>query len=69
MNLFCNFSSGGGGGGVTCICRDTEMCHYFGYFFGGAPGFLGIYLDCSWIFECHFFVKFICLGITQISGY
>ena len=24
----------GGGGGVTCICRDTEMCHYFGYLFG-----------------------------------
>ena len=25
---------------VTCICRDTGMCHYFGYFFWGAPGFL-----------------------------
>ena len=41
------------GGGVTCICRDTGMCHYLGYFFGGCcrifghhflaiPGFLGI---------------------------
>ena len=29
------------GGGVTCICRDTRICHYFGYFFGVAPGFLG----------------------------
>ena len=27
------------GEGVTCICRDTRMCHYFGYFFGVAPGF------------------------------
>ena len=48
---------GGGGGGVTCICHDTEMCHYFGYF-----------LDCFWIFGCHFLVKFICLGIIQIFG-
>ena len=42
-----------GGGGGTCICRDTGMCHYFGYFFGGCsrifgyhflaiPGFLGV---------------------------
>ena len=30
---------GGGGGGVTCICRDTGMCHYFGYFFGLLPDF------------------------------
>ena len=29
----------GGGGRVTCICRDSTMCHYFGYFLG-----------CSWIF-------------------
>ena len=46
------------GGGVTCICRDTGMCHYFGYFFGGLlpdfwvpfwaiPGFLGIIF---WLF-------------------
>ena len=46
--------SRGGGGGVTCICRDTGMCHYFGYFWGG-PGFLSIFLDCSRIFGYHFF--------------
>ena len=28
-----SFSFAGGGGG-TCICRDTGMCHYFGYFLG-----------------------------------
>ena len=58
-----------GGGGVTCICRDTGMCHYFGYFFGVAPGFLGTFLGYSrifgyhfsgysWIFGYHFLVKF-----------
>ena len=31
-------------GGLTCICRDTGMCHYFGYFFGVAPRFLGTFL-------------------------
>ena len=31
--------SGGGGGVVTCICRDTGMCHYVGYFFGLLPDF------------------------------
>ena len=36
---------GGGGGGVlTCIYRDTGICHYFGYHFGGALGFLGTFL-------------------------
>ena len=44
-----------GGGGLTCICRDMGMCHYFEYYFGGAPGFLGIFLDCSWILGYHFF--------------
>ena len=34
------------GGGVTCICHDTGMCHYFGYFFGG----------CSRIFGYHFWL-------------
>ena len=29
---------------VTCICRDTGMCHYFGYFFGVSPGSLGTFL-------------------------
>ena len=28
-----------GGGGVTCICHDMGMCHYFGYFFGLFPDF------------------------------
>ena len=38
--------------GITCICHDTGMCHYFGYFLGcsqifgvpfwAIPGFLGI---------------------------
>ena len=54
-----------GGEGVTCICRDTGMCHYFGYFFFGgvAPGLLGTFLGYSrifgysWIFRCHFLVK------------
>ena len=58
-----------GGGGVTCICHDTRVCNYFGYFFGGASGYLVIFLDCSRIFGHHFLVKFICLGITQIFGY
>ena len=38
------------GGGITCICRDREMCHYFGYF-------LGTFLDYSRIFGHHFFGK------------
>ena len=46
------------GGGGTCICRDTGMCHYFGYFFGVAPGFLGTFLGYSRIFGYHFLVKF-----------
>ena len=47
---------GGGGRGVTCICRDTGMCHYFGYFFGVAPGFLGTFLGYSRIFGYHFWL-------------
>ena len=31
------------GGGGSCICHDTGMCHYFGYYFWGAHGFLGIF--------------------------
>ena len=50
------------GGGVTCICRDTGMCHYFGYFFGVAPGFLGTFLGYSRIFGYHF------LAIPEILG-
>ena len=60
---------GRGGGEVTCICRDTGMCHYFGYFFGVAPGFLGTFFGLfpdfwvsffgySRIFGYHFLVKF-----------
>ena len=33
---------GGGGGGEGNL--HTEMCHYFGYFFWGAPGVFGIFL-------------------------
>ena len=32
------------GAGVISIHRDTVMCHYFGYFSYGAPGFLGIFM-------------------------
>ena len=60
---------GGGGGGVTCICRDTGMCHYFGYFFGGCswivgylfglfPDFWVSFFGYSRIFGYHFLVKF-----------
>ena len=42
---------------VTCICRDTGMCHYFGHIFGDASGFLGIFLDCSLILGHHFLGK------------
>ena len=48
------FHTRGGGGGLTCICRDTGMCHNFGYFFGVAPGFLGTFLGYSRIFGYHF---------------
>ena len=53
----------GGGGGVTCICRNMGMCHYFWYFFGVAPGFLGTFLGYSRIFGCH------CFGYSRIFGY
>ena len=55
---------------LTYICRDTGMCHYFGYFFFGCSrifGYLfGLFSDLwvsffgySRIFEYHFFfVKF-----------
>ena len=39
------------------------MCHYFGYFFGVAPGFLGTFLGYSRIFGYHFF------DYSQIFGY
>ena len=50
------------GGGVTYICRDTLMRHYFGYFFG-----------LLWIFGClfglfpDFWVSF--FGYSRIFGY
>ena len=58
-----------GGRGVTCICRDMGMCHYFGYFFGGCsqifgylfglfPDFWVSFFGYSRIFGYHFLVKF-----------
>ena len=41
--------------GLTCICRDTGMCHYFGYLFWVTTGFLGTFLNYSRIFGYHFF--------------
>ena len=32
------------------------MCHYFGYFLGVAPGFLGTFLGYSQIFGYHFWL-------------
>ena len=32
------------------------MCHYFGYFLGVAPGFLGTFLEYSQIFGYHFWL-------------
>ena len=78
-NKNCAYPRGGGyvplfwvlfflGGEVACICRKMGMCHYFGYFFGGAPGFLGTFrailgflgtfMGYSRIFGYHFLVKF-----------
>ena len=48
--------------GLTCICRDTGMCHCFGYVFWVAPGFLGTFLGYSEIFRYHF------LAIPGFSG-
>ena len=44
-------------GRVTCICHDTGMCHYFGYFLGSASGFLGAFLSYFRISGYHFFAK------------
>ena len=55
--------------GITCICRDTGMCYYFGYFLGGVSGFFGTSLGYFQIFEHHFLVKFDFLGIIQILVY
>ena len=51
--------------GVTYICRDTGMCHYFGDFFGllpdfwvpiwAIPDFWVPIFGCSRIFGHHFF--------------
>ena len=61
FGFFLNETSGGGG--VTCICRDTGMCHYFGYFSGVAPGFLGTFLGYSRIFGYNFLATPGFLGI------
>ena len=55
--------------GVTCICHDTGMCHYFGYLFWGCsfifgylfglfPDFWVSFFGYSRIFGYHFLVKF-----------
>ena len=44
--------------GVTSICRDTRMCHYFGYFLGGCSRISGYLFDYSRIFGYHYLVKF-----------
>ena len=49
--------------GVTCICRDTGMCHYFGYCLRVAPGFLGTFFGLFPDFWVSFF------GYSQIFGY
>ena len=52
--------------GVTCICHDTGMCHYFGLLpdfwapFWAIPGFLG---------TIFFWKNLISLIIIQIFGY
>ena len=61
--------SSGEGGGVTCICRNTGMCHYFGYFLWGAPGSLGIFLGCSRIFEYHLFSEIYLFRNHPYFGY
>ena len=56
------------------------MCHYFGYFFGVAAGFLGTFsglfpdfgvsfFGYSRIFGYHFWSDLIFLRIIQILGY
>ena len=68
------------GWGVTCICCNTGMCHYFGYFFGVAPGFLGtflaiprflgiIFLAIPGFLGIIFWSNLISFGIIQILGY
>ena len=58
-----------GGGGVTCICCDTGMCHYFWVLFVGLlpdfwvrfglfPDFWVSFFGYSPIFGYHFLVKF-----------
>ena len=47
INILVLPARSGGGGGLTCVCCDMGMCHYFVYFSGGAPGFLGIIFFCK----------------------
>ena len=51
---YAKMTDQGPGGGLTCVCHYMGMCHYFGYFFGVAPGFLGTFLDYSQILGYHF---------------
>ena len=66
--LFQSTFNWAGRGGVTCICHDTGMCHYFGYFWGlppdfwvpfwAIPGFSGSFFGYFRIFRHYFLVKF-----------
>ena len=49
--------------GVNCICRDTGMCHYFGYFSGGCSRIFGYLLGLFSDFWVSFF------GYSRIFGY
>ena len=64
--LLCQIS---GGGGVSSICRDTRMYHYFGYFLGGALGFLDIFWLIPGFLGIIFLLNLICFGMIQILGY
>ena len=77
MTKIFNFAlkiKGGGREGGTCEvllpCHPpkiwnvhTGMCHYFGYFFGVAPGFLGTFFGLFPDFWVSFF------GYSRIFGY
>ena len=54
---------------VICICHDTGMYHYFGYFLGVLPDFWVSFWIVPGFFEYNFFVKFFCLGMTPVFGY
>ena len=45
--------------GVTCLCRDAGMCHYFGYFFGVLQDFWVSFRSFPDFWVSFFLVKFI----------